>query len=125
VVPPQDATTRSAKASQAAPEEVRAPRGIVTDGLCAYSAAIDEIGIAADRYEVGGRRNNRAENSHQPFRRRERAMLRFRSIKTLQKFSSVHAQVHNHFNLERHLVTSEVDKQRRAVALGEWRDLAG
>jgi transposase InsO family protein len=44
-------------------------------------------------HEVGGRLNNRAENSHQPFRRRERAMLRFRSLKTLQKFSSVHAQV--------------------------------
>jgi hypothetical protein len=52
-----------------------------------------EIG-AADRHEVGGRLNNRAENSHQPFRRRERAMQRFRSMKTLQKFGSVHAQVH-------------------------------
>jgi putative transposase len=72
------------------------PRSIVTDGLRACSAAMDEIGIAADRHEVGGRLNNRAENSHQPFRRRERAMLRFRSMKTLQKFSSVHAQVHNH-----------------------------
>jgi putative transposase len=58
----------------------------------------------ADRQEVGRRLNNRAENSHQPFRRRERAVQRFRSAKTLQKFSSVHAQVHNHFNQERHLV---------------------
>jgi putative transposase len=101
-----------------------APRSIVTDGLRAYSAAMNEIGVAAERHEVGGRLNNRAENSHQPFRRRERAMLRFRSIKTLQKFSSVHAQVHNHFNLERHLVTREVYKQRRSAALGEWRALA-
>jgi len=54
----------------------------------------------ADRHEVGGRLNNRAENSHQPFRRRERAMQRFRSVKTLQKFSSVHAELHNHFNQE-------------------------
>jgi len=100
------------------------PRSIVTDGLRAYSAAMNEIGIAADRHEVGGRLNNRAENSYQPFRRRERAMLRFRSMKTLQKFSSVHAQVHNHFNLERHLVTREVYKQRRSAALGEWRALA-
>ena len=69
---------------------------IVTDGLRAYSAAMNEIGVAAERHEVGGRLNNRAENSHQPFRRRERAMQRFRSLKTLQKFSSVHAQVHNH-----------------------------
>ena len=101
-----------------------APLSIVTDGLRAYSAAMDEIGITAERHEVGGRLNNRAENSHQPFRRRERAMVRFRSMKTLQKFSSVHAQVHNHFNLERHLVTREVYKQRRSAALGEWHALA-
>jgi hypothetical protein len=74
-----------------------APRSIVTDGLRAYSAAMNEIGVAAEPHEVGGRLNNRAENSHQPFRRRERAMQRFRSLKTLQKFSSVHAQVHNQF----------------------------
>ena len=71
------------------------PQNIVTDGLCSYRAAMKEIGNA-DRHEVGRRLNNRAENSHQPFRRRERAMQRFRSTKTLQKFSSVHAQVHNH-----------------------------
>jgi hypothetical protein len=99
------------------------PRTIVTDRLRAYSAAMKEIG-AADRHEVGGRLNNRAENSHQPFRRRERAMQRFRSLKTLQKFSSVHAQVHNQFNQERHLVTRQVYKQRRSIALAEWRALA-
>ena len=85
---------------------------------------MNEIGVA-DRHEVGGRLNNRAENSHQPFRRRERAMQRFPSMKTLQKFSSVHAQVHNHFNQERHLVTRQVYKQRRAAALAEWNELAG
>jgi putative transposase len=95
------------------------PRTIVTDGLRAYSAAMREVGNAA-RQEVGGRLNNRAENSHQPFRRRERAMQRFRSMKTLQKFSSVHAQVHNYFNQERHLVTRQVYKQRRSAALAEW-----
>ena len=99
------------------------PRTIVTDGLRACSAAMKEVGNA-DRQEVGGRLNNRAENSHQPFRRRERAMQRFRSMKTLQKFSSVHAQVHNHFNQERHLVTRSVYKQRRSAALAEWRALA-
>ena len=72
----------------------------------------------------GGGLNNRAENSHQPFRRRERALQRFRSMKTLQKFSSVHAQVLNHFNQERHLVTRQVYKQRRSAALAEWRALA-
>ncbi len=70
-------------------------RNIVTDGLRAYSAAMKVIGNV-DRQEVGRWLNNRAENSHQPFRRRERAMQRFRSAKTLQKFSSVHTQVHNH-----------------------------
>ena len=100
------------------------PRSIVTDGLRAYSAAMNKIGVAAERHEVGGRLNNRAENSHQPFRRRERAMQRFRSLKTLQKFSSVHAQVHNQFNQERHLVTRQVYKQRRSAALAEWRALA-
>ena len=101
-----------------------APRSIVTDGLRAYSAAMNEIGVAAERHEVGGRLNNRAENSHQPFRRRERAMQRFRSLETLQKFSSIHAQVHNQFNQERHLVTRQVYKQRRSAALAEWRALA-
>jgi putative transposase len=101
-----------------------APRSIVTDRLRAYSAAMNEIGVAAERHEVGGRLNNRTENSHHPIRRRERAMQRFRSMKTLQKFSSVHAQVHNYFNQERHLVTRQVYKQRRSAALAEWRALA-
>jgi putative transposase len=100
------------------------PRSVVADGLRAYSAAMNEIGVAAERHEVGGRLNNRAENSHQPFRRHERVMQRFRSLNTLQKFSSVHAQVHNQFNQERHLVTRQVDKQRRSAALAEWRALA-
>jgi putative transposase len=100
-----------------------APRSIVADGLRAYSAAMNEIGVAAERHEVGGRLNNRAENSHQPFRRCERAMQRFRSLKTLQKFSSVHAQVHNQFNQERYLVTRQIYKQRRSAALAEWRAL--
>ena len=99
------------------------PKSVVTDGLCSYPAAMKEIGNAA-RQEVGRRLNNRAENSHQPFRRRERAMQRFRSAKTLQKFSSVHAQVHNHFNQERHIVGREIYKQRRSAALTGWRALA-
>ena len=99
------------------------PRIIVTDRLCSYSAAMKAIGNA-DRQEVGRRLNNRAENSHHPFRRRERAMQRFRGTKTLQKFSSVHAQVHNNFNQERHLISREVYKQRRLAALTEWRALA-
>ena len=66
---------------------------------------MNEVGLTAERHEVGGRLNNRAENSHQPLRRRE-AMQRFRRMKTLQKFGSVHAQVYYHFNRERRLVSS-------------------
>jgi putative transposase len=76
---------------------------IVTDGLKSYPAAMRDLGNI-DRREMGRWLNNRAENSHLPFRRRERAMLRFRQMKTLQKFVSVHASFHNHFNSERHLV---------------------
>ena len=70
--------------------------------------------------ETGCWLNNRAENSHQPFRRRERAMLRFRRMHTLQKFSAVHASVHNHFNHERHLVSRDIYKERGSAALVEW-----
>jgi putative transposase len=67
--------------------------------------------------------NNRAENSHQPFKRRERAMLRFRRMRPLQKFVAVHASVHNHFNQERHLHNRSNFKLKRAAALTEWRSL--
>jgi putative transposase len=95
------------------------PCSVVTDGCGAYSAAMMEIG-SADRHEVGRRLNNRAEISHQPCRRRERAMQRFRSLKTLQKFSSVHSQVHNQFNQERHLVTRQDYKTISRDALLHW-----
>ena len=77
----------------------------------------------ADRQETGRRLDNRAENSHLPFRRRERAMLRFRQTRTLQKFVSVHASVHNHFNQERHLYLRANFKLYRAAALTEWGQL--
>jgi len=82
-----------------------------------------EMGMA-DRQVCGRWLNNRAENSHQPFRRREGAMARFRDVKTLQKFASVHASVHNHFNPDRHLNRRQIFKQNRAAALAEWRQLA-
>jgi putative transposase len=75
------------------------------------------------KQEVGRWANNRVENSHLPFRRRERVMSRFRQMKTLQKFASVHANLHNHFNHERHLVDRSTFKQRRSAALAEWRML--
>jgi len=112
-----------AEASQADHEEIRPTAERRHRRARAYSTATKEIG-AADWHEVGGRLNNRAENSHQPFWRRKRAMQRFRGMKTLQKFSSVHAQLHNHFNQERHLVTRETYKQKRSAALAEWRTLA-
>ena len=83
---------------------------------------MNELGNA-DRQEVGRWANNRVENSHLPFRRREHAMLGFRRMKTLQKFSSVHAAFHNHFNQERHLVSRERYKAQRSAALAEWKSL--
>jgi putative transposase len=99
------------------------PQTIVTDRLRSYGAAMKDIGI--ERRQVCGRwLNNRAENSHQPFRRREGAMARFRDIKTLQKFTSTHASIHNHFSQDRHLNRRAVFKQNRSAALAEWRELA-
>ena len=98
------------------------PEVIVTDKLRSYGAAMKNIGNA-EKQETGRWRNNRAENSHLPFRRRERAMLRFRRMRSLQKFASVHSSVCNHFNQERHLYSRENFKLNRAVALAEWRQL--
>ena len=98
------------------------PASIVTDRLQSYRAVmqvIDNEGCQETRRWL----NNRAENSHQPFRRQEGAMARFRDIKTLQKFASVHASIHNHFNHQRHLNRRDIFKQARAAALAEWRQL--
>jgi putative transposase len=99
------------------------PERVTTDGLKSYGAAMKELGNR-ERQEIGRHANNRAENSHLPFRRRERAMLRFRRMKTLQKFASVHANVNNLFNLERHLVDRQTFKERRSAALAEWQKVA-
>ncbi len=99
------------------------PWSIVTDRLGSYGAAMKVIGNL-ERQECGRWLNNRAENSHQPFRRRERAMARFRDIKTLQKFASAHASIHNHFNQDRHLNRRDTFKLNRSAALAEWRQLA-
>ena len=99
------------------------PETIVTDKLRSYRAAMKIIGNEVSQ-EAGRWLNNRAENSHQPFRRRERAMAKFRSAKSLQKFASIHSSVHNHFNLERHLYSREIFKINRSSALAEWRQLA-
>ena len=99
------------------------PASIVTDRLKSYRAAMKVIGNESCQ-ETRHWLNNRAENSHQPFRRREGAMARFRDIKTLQKFASIHASIYNHFNHQRHLNRRDTFKQARATALAEWRQLA-
>jgi putative transposase len=98
------------------------PETIVTDLLRSYGAALSEIG-AGGRQETGRWLNNRVENSHLLFRRRERAMRRFRWVRSLQMFVSVHASVTNHFNSERHLYSRANFKLNRAAALSEWRRL--
>ncbi len=94
----------------------------VTDRFPSYKAALRELG--ADYRQVTGRwLNNRVENSHLPFRRRERAMQRFRRMRSLQKFASVHSSVFNHFNHERSLSSRDRFKLNRTAALDEWRGL--
>ena len=112
------------------------PQVIVTDKLRSYSAAMKFIGNSG-RQKTGRWRNNRSENSHplpdsgllanhekEPLRRREKIMPRFRMVQNLQKFSSVHASVHNHFNKERHLYSRHNFKLNRTVALSEWRQIS-
>ncbi|MGX6647860.1 IS6 family transposase [Maricaulaceae bacterium MS644] len=98
------------------------PEEVVTDRLRSYRAAMNEIGNAA-RQITGRHENNRAENSHLPFRRRERAMARFRQMQSLQKFVAAHASVHNHFNHDRSLERRPRFKSLRDAALAEWRQL--
>ena len=98
------------------------PEVIVTDKLRSYGAALKELG-AASRQETGRWINNRAENSHLPFRRRERAMPRFRRMRSLQKFVAVHASVSNHFNQDRCLSSRPHFSLNRTAALSEWRAL--
>ena len=97
-------------------------RAIVTDRLRSYRAAMKIIGNERTQ-EVGRWKNNRCENSHLPFRRREYAMLKFRRMRSLQKFVSIHASVFNHFNKERHLNSRETYKVQREAALIDWQQL--
>lgn len=98
------------------------PKAIVTDKLRSYRAALKELG-AEDLQETGRWVKNRAENSHLPFRRRERAMLRFRRMRSLQKFAAVDASVSNHFDQERSVSSRDLLKLNRTAALPEWRGL--
>jgi putative transposase len=81
-----------------------APKLLVTDKLRSYAAAFRRLRLTCP-HEQGLRRNNRAENSHQAVRRRERKLQRFKSARSAQRFLSMHAAVHNTFNLQRHLIS--------------------
>jgi transposase-like protein len=96
-----------------------APDELVTDKLGSYGAARRELGLSA-RHEQGLRKNNRAENSHQVVRRRERKQQRFKSAGSAQRFLSMHASVHNTFNLQRHLVSRRTLRTFRAEAMQTW-----
>jgi len=98
------------------------PSAIVTDRLPSYGAALRELGLSR-RHDFGGRKNNRAENSHQPVRRRERKMQRFKSAKSAQRFLSVHSSIYNLFNFQRHLISRNTLRQFRDVASAEWCDI--
>ena len=97
-----------------------APTVLVTDKLGSYGAAWRELGLSC-RHEQGLRKNNRAENSHQPVRRRERKQQRFKSAASAQRFLFAHAAVHNTFNIDRHLIFRRTLRTFRAEAAEQWR----
>jgi putative transposase len=94
---------------------------LVTDKLPSYGSAFRQLQLTCP-HEQGLRKNNRAENSHQPVRRRERKMQRFKSARSAQRFLGMHAAVHNTFNLQRHLVSRSTLRIFRAEATSEWRN---
>ena len=96
-----------------------APTEVTTDRLRSYGAAFTELGLAA-RHEQGLRNNNRAEVSHQPLRRRERKMQRFKSAGSAQRFASMHAAAYNTFNVQRHLISRRTLRAFRAEAMAQW-----
>ena len=96
------------------------PKKVVTDKLRSYRAAFQHLRLSS-HHEQGLRQNNRAENSHQVVRRRERKLQRFKSPGSAQQFLSMHAAVHNTFNLQRHLVSRSTLRIFRSDAAAKWR----
>jgi putative transposase len=96
------------------------PAAFVTDKLASYSAALRELGVARP-HDTGRWKNNRAENSHQPLRQRERRMKRFKSPGSAQRSLSIHAAVYNVFNLQRHLTSRRTLRVFRDQAMLTWR----
>jgi putative transposase len=98
------------------------PENLVTDDLRSYHAAARDLGIE-HRHRTGRWRNNRAENSHQPTRRRERKMQSFKSVGSAQRFLSTHATIYNTFNVQRHLISARTHRAFRASAMQTWREV--
>src|SRR2546423_2514236 len=98
-----------------------APKLLVTDKLRSYASAFRRLRLNCPHAQ-GLRKNNRAENSHQAVRRRERKMQRFKSARSAQRLLSMHAVVHNTFNLQRHLVSRSTLRILRAEAANQWRN---
>src|SRR6201994_2564756 len=97
------------------------PKLLVTDKLRSYGSAFRQLQLTCP-HEQGLRKNNRAENSHQPVRRRERKMQRFKSARSAQRFLNMHGAVHNAFNFQRHLISRSALRIFRAEATAEWQD---
>ena len=98
------------------------PHVMVTEKCPSYRADMKVIGNAGCQ-QTGRHLNNRAENSHLRFRRRDRALSRFRRMRSLQKFASIHSSVYNHFNHQRNIESRARFKSQRDAALLEWREL--
>jgi putative transposase len=96
------------------------PDKLVTDDLRSYAGAVHDVGLTR-RHERGRWRNNRAENSHQPTRRRERKMQGFKSAGSAQRFLSAHAAIQNSFYVQRHLTSARTHRAFRASAMQTWR----
>jgi len=95
------------------------PERIVTDRLASYGAALRDIGLSGLQ-DLGGRKNNRAECSHVPIRRRERKAQRFRSIRSAQRVLSAYGQIYNLFNTRRHPTSRKTMKFLRNLAMTSW-----
>jgi putative transposase len=98
------------------------PDKLVTDDLRSYAAAAHDLGLS-NRHERGRWHNNRAENSHQPTRRRERKMQGFKSVGSAQRFLSTHAAPYNTFNVQRHLTSARTHRAFRASAMQAWHEV--
>jgi putative transposase len=94
------------------------PKLLVTDKLRSYSSAFRYLRLTCP-HEQGLRKNNRAENSHQVVRRRERKMQRFKSARSAQQFLSIHAAFHNNFNIQRHLLSRATLRKLRTEATAQ------